>query len=185
MFGLFKTKEPSAKVNDKIFTNLLAKQEVCKQLLRANSACLFVTWFEESFHQFQAALNLPANSPHLILGQDLTKATSANRLLIFVEHYPLRKKEQHLFLQLNLQEAVVLSSLDEPFFEKFGGGRLTGLMKRMGLKDNEEISHPMVTKSIQRAQEKIAESISTDRKALSQHEWFLFNQAKEPNSYKR
>jgi hypothetical protein len=185
MFGLFKPKAPSVKVNDKIWMNLLAKQEVCRQMLEANSDCLFVTWFEESLHQFQVALSLPENSPYLMIAQNITKSNIANRMLIFVEHYPLRKLEQHLFLQLNLQEAVILSSLDEPFFEKFGGAKLMELMKRLGMKDNEEVSHSMVTKSVQRVQEKIAANISTDRKAISQKEWFLLNQAKEPSSYKR
>ncbi|MFM9839898.1 MAG: hypothetical protein ACKVOQ_16650 [Cyclobacteriaceae bacterium] len=185
MFGLFKPKEPSVKVNDKIWITLLAKQEVCRQMLQANDGCLFVAWFEESFHQFQSALSLPENSVHLMLAQNATKSNIAHRMLIFVEHYPLRKMEQHLFLQLNLQEAVVLSSLDEAFFEKFGGEKLTEVMKRMGMKDNEEVSHSMITKSIQRAQEKIAETISTNRKAVSQREWFLLNQTKEPNAYKR
>lgn len=154
-------------------------------MLLANNACLFVVWFEETFHQFQTALGLPEHSPNLALAQDLTKTMVVNRLLIFCEHYPLRKAEQHLFLQLNLQEAVVISSLDEPLFEKFGGEKLTELMKRMGMKENEEIAHSMITKSIQRAQEKIADKIATDRKAISQQEWFALNQAKEPNAYKR
>ncbi len=185
MFGLFKPKEPSVKVNDKIWINLPAKQEVCKQMLQANSACLFVAWFEESFHQFRSALSLPENSVYLTLAQNITKSNIVNRMLIFVEHYPLRKMEQHLFLQLNLQEAVVLSSLDEPLFQKFGGGKLVELMKRMGMKEDEMIDSTMVTKSIQRAQEKIEETVSTDRKATSQQEWFLLNQPKEPNAYKR
>jgi hypothetical protein len=185
MFGFFKSKEPSVKVNDKVWMNLPAKQEVCKQMLQANNDCLFVAWFEESFHQFQAVLNLPDNSSHLMLAQNLTKSNIVNQMLIFVEHYPLRKMEQHLFLQLNLQEAVILSSLDEPFFKNFGGEKLIELMKRMGMKENEEVSHSMVTKSIQRAQEKIADKIATDRKAISQREWFELNQTQEPNAYKR
>jgi hypothetical protein len=185
MFNLFKPKTPSVKVNGKVWMDAKAKLEACRQMLGANDKCLFVVWFEESFHQFQSALSLPENSTHLMLAQNVTRSTITNRMLIFVEHYPLRKIEQHFFLQLNLPEAVVLSSLDEPFFEKFGGEKLTEVMKRMGMKEDEMIDSTMVTKSIQRAQEKIEETVSTDRKATSQREWFLLNQAKEPNAYKR
>jgi hypothetical protein len=185
MFNLFKPKTPSVKVNGKVWMDGKAKLDACRQMLQANDKCLFVVWFEESFQQFQTALALPNDSLHLIRAQDISKSNIAGRMLIFVEHYPLRKIEQHLFLQLNLSEAVVLSSLDEPLFQKFGGGKLVELMKRMGMKEDEIIDSTMVTKSIQRAQEKIEETVSTDRKATSQQEWFLLNQEKEKNVYKR
>jgi hypothetical protein len=185
MFSLFKPKAPSVKVIDKIWISLPAKLEICRKMLRANASCLFVVWFEESYQQFQAALQLLENSPNLKLAQDLTKTDIENRMLIFGEHYPLRKMEQHLFMQLNLSEAIVLSSMDEPFFENFGGIKIIEIMKRLEIKEEEEVSHPMVTKSIQRAQEKMMKSISTDRKATSQQEWFLLNKPKVPNAYKR
>jgi hypothetical protein len=185
MFGLFKPQAPSVKVIDRIWISLPAKLEVCRKILSDNTSTLFVVWFEESFQQFQSALHLPENSQNIKLAQDLTKADSANRPVVFAEHYPLRTVEQHLFLQLNLSEATVLSSTDEPFFEHLGGGRMMEMMKRMNITEEEEISHPMVTKSIERAQEKFAKSFSTNRKATSQREWFLLNKSKEPNAYKR
>jgi preprotein translocase subunit SecA len=97
----------------------------------------------------------------------------------------LRKVEQHLFLQLNLPEANVLCSLDEPLFQLFDGPKLIDMMKRMGMTENEEIEHSMVSRSIQRAQEKIAEKISTNRRAASQNEWFELNKATQSNAYKR
>jgi hypothetical protein len=185
MFGLFKPKEPSVKVNDKVWMSVRGKEEYCKQLLLTNNSCLFVAWFEGTVNQFQITLNLSVSSSNLILAENLTKSISSNRKLVFVEHYPLRKAEQHLFLQLNLPEANVLCSLDEPLFQLFDGPKLIDVMKKMGMTENEEIEHSMVSRSIQSAQESIAEKIATNRKATSQKEWFELNKATQSNAYKK
>jgi hypothetical protein len=185
MFGLFKPKEPAVKVNDKVWMSVRGKEEYCKQLLLANNSCLFVAWFEETIRQFQMTLSLSVSSSNLILAENLTKSISSNRKLVFVEHYPLRKVEQHLFLQLNLPEANVLSSLDEPILQLYNGVRLIDLMKRMGMSEIEVIENSSINKSIKRTQESIAEKISTNRKAASQKEWFELNKPTAGHTYKK
>jgi preprotein translocase subunit SecA len=72
----------------------------------------------------------------------------------------------------------VLSSLDEPLFQKFGGEKMIELMKQLGIKEDEVIGHSMTTKSIHRAQEKIAKHTQGDAGASSQEEWFSINMNK-------
>jgi hypothetical protein len=96
-------------------------------------------------------------------------------MVIVGEHYPLPAVELEFFKRLNLTEVPVLSSLDEPFFEKFGGAKTTGLMRTLGMKENEVLGHPMISKSIRNAQEKIGAKVKNEKKARSQREWMVLN----------
>ncbi|PJZ53883.1 hypothetical protein CH380_07725 [Leptospira adleri] len=175
MFGLFKSKEPSVKVNDQIWISREAKFEKCRRLLRKNSKHLFLFWFEESFREFRSALGLEENSPNVAYAKEISFADIQDRFLIFGEHYPLRKTEQNLFLNLQLREVTVFSSLDEPLFQTFGGENVVEVMKKLRI-NNEAISHPMINASIRRAQEKIEKKVSLEQKVdSSQKDWFSSN----------
>ena len=52
----------------------------------------------------------------------------------------------------------------------FGQDRVSNIMDRMGLKDGENIQHPMVTKSIERAQKKVEENNFGIRKRLLEYD---------------
>jgi len=52
----------------------------------------------------------------------------------------------------------------------FGQDRVANVMDRMGLKDGENIQHPMVTKSIERAQKKVEENNFGIRKRLLEYD---------------
>ena len=175
MFGLFKSKTSGVKVSDKIWMSRAAKLRAAASMLRVNPDCLFVAWFESTANEFESQLNLHRPSPNLIMAHELTYDKALNRMVVFAEHYPLADKEQSLFSRLNIPEAPVLSALDEPLFEKFGGENITELMKKMGMKEDEVIAHTMVTKSIRRAQDKIAETVKIDQSATSPEEWFSIN----------
>ncbi|MBM9499502.1 hypothetical protein JWG44_04465 [Leptospira sp. 201903071] len=175
MFDLFKSKEPSVPVNDQIWISREAKLERCRRLIYKNTKHLFLFWFEESFQEFRSTLNLGENSPNLAYAKEVSFVDLQNRFPIFGEHYPLKKIEQNVFLKLQLKEVTVFSSLDEPLFQAFGGEKIVDLMRTMGIK-NDAISHPMVSASIGRAQEKIAKKISLERRTdSSQKDWFSLN----------
>ena len=152
-----------------------AKLKAAGSMLKANPDCLFVAWFESTAKEFESHLNLQRPSANLVMAHELTHDKSLNRMVVFVEHYPLPDKEQSLFSRLNLAEVPVLSALDEPLFETFGGENITELMKKMGMKKDDIVSHAMVTKSIRRAQDKIAEKVKIDQSATSPEEWFSIN----------
>ena len=48
-------------------------------------------------------------------------------------------------------------------------------MKMLGMKEDEVIEHKMVTKSIIKGQEKIAQQVSLEQSANSQEEWMRKN----------
>ncbi len=52
----------------------------------------------------------------------------------------------------------------------FGSERIAGIMDKLGLKDGEMIQHPMITKSIERAQKKVEENNFGIRKRLLEYD---------------
>lgn len=171
MFGLFKKDSPSAKVNDQIWMSSDAKWNACKKMQAVNPGCLWVAWFEAT------ASELLAHVPgaNVMIAEKINAPLNDKSMIIFVEHFPIAEREQNLFLRMNLTEVPVLSSLDEPLFQLFGGERTIKIMQRLGTKDDEVISHSMITKSINRAQAKIKSVVRYVKPATSAKEWFELN----------
>lgn len=173
MFGFFnKRSSNSYQVNDKIWLSKQAKWNFCADMLKKNPQCLFIAWFEATKNELQTFLG--TDSP-VILTDQLMGVTSAGRMIVFVEHYPLPEPEEKLFETLNLNELPVLSSLDEPIFRIFGGEKLISLIEKLGFNEKEVLGHSMITRSIKNAQGKLAEKVKLDNKARSQEEWFALN----------
>ncbi len=171
MFGLFKKKEPVAPVNDVVFMNTEAKHRHLLSLASLNAEQVFVCWFEqtaETLQQFFEANGLSRFT--IILPREL--AAHRNVQPVFCEHHPSFKIEQQRFLQLGLSQVTVVSSLDEGLMKKFGGERIAVMMKNLGMKEDEPVSHKMITRSIQNAQKKIDKTFNgTDLHVRSQEEW--------------
>lgn len=144
-----------------------AKLNACVRMYEADPAIIFVAWFEETAHALSKVL--PAAT--ILQADNVHRESIQNKLVVFVEHYPLRTTEQQLFAQLQLSDVPVLSSLDEPFFRKFAGDRTIEIMQKLGMNEDEVLGHAMITKSIKNAQRKIESKIAFDHKAISQQEW--------------
>jgi len=61
-------------------------------------------------------------------------------------------------------------SLEDELMRLFGSERIAGIMDRLGLKEGEMIQHPMITKSIERAQKKVEENNFGIRKRLLEYD---------------
>jgi preprotein translocase subunit SecA len=61
-------------------------------------------------------------------------------------------------------------SLEDELMRLFGSERIAGIMDRLGLKEAEMIQHPMITKSIERAQKKVEENNFGIRKRLLEYD---------------
>jgi preprotein translocase subunit SecA len=61
-------------------------------------------------------------------------------------------------------------SLEDELMRLFGSDRIAGIMDRLGLKEAEMIQHPMITKSIERAQKKVEENNFGIRKRLLEYD---------------
>jgi hypothetical protein len=171
MFGLFKKKDPQVKVVDQIWITRAAKLDACRKMYQHNPAIVFIAWFEETQHELQAML--PSST--VLLARNTSVDAVREKMIVFVEHHLSIAEEQAVFKRLYLKEANVLSGLDEALFMKFNGEKTIELMRRMGTKEDEVISHSMISSSIRRAQQKIAKSTNSNFPATSQAKWFEVN----------
>jgi len=61
-------------------------------------------------------------------------------------------------------------SLEDDLMRLFGSDRASSVMQRMGLKEGEVIQHPLITKSVERAQKKVEENNFAIRKRLLEYD---------------
>ncbi|MBP8976216.1 MAG: preprotein translocase subunit SecA, partial [Bacteroidetes bacterium] len=69
-------------------------------------------------------------------------------------------------------------SLEDDLMRLFGSERIARVMERMGLQEGEVIQHPMITKSVERAQKKVEENNYGIRKRLLEYD-NVMNQQRE------
>jgi hypothetical protein len=98
-----------------------------------------------------------------------------DRTPVFTEHYPLHAKEIGLVQHWPTQKVIVYSAMDEPLFKHFGSEKMLPLMKLLGMKEDEVIEHSLVSKSIIKGQDKIANAVTLEQPANSQAEWLEKN----------
>ena len=69
-------------------------------------------------------------------------------------------------------------ALEDDLMRLFGSERIARIMERMGLKEGEVIEHPMITRSVERAQKKVEENNFGIRKRLLEYD-NVMNQQRE------
>ena len=176
MFNLFKKKDESVKVIDKIWMSEAAKWNGITEQWKKDPGISIIAWFDSTLHQLETLFAKETSLPvSLYTTREIHSSQIAGKQVIFAEHHPMRAKEQELFKQWQIREAVVHSSLDEPLFQKFGGEKIIQLMKQMGMQEDGVIEHKMISHSIENAQEKIERTVVTEHTAASQQEWMERN----------
>jgi preprotein translocase subunit SecA len=63
-----------------------------------------------------------------------------------------------------------LVSLEDDLMRLFGSDRVTSIMGKLGMEEGEAIQHPMITKSVERAQKKVEENNFAIRKRLLEYD---------------
>ncbi len=175
MFSFFKKKEAGPKVTDVVFAKKQGKWNALVNAAKQHPNTVFVAWFDESMEALQQYFQQQNITAEVSSYRQLHSGLIGNRPVIFIEHHPLKAKEQQAFSSMNENSISVYSSLDEAFFRHFGGDKITALLDKLGLQDNEAISHSMITKSIANAQEKLAEKVTIEQSAGSMEEWMQKN----------
>ncbi|MBN2572430.1 MAG: preprotein translocase subunit SecA [Ignavibacteriales bacterium] len=69
-------------------------------------------------------------------------------------------------------------SLEDDLMRLFGSDRITNIMTRLGMKEGEAIQHPMITRSVERAQKRVEENNFAIRKRLLEFD-NVMNQQRE------
>jgi hypothetical protein len=172
MFNPFKKKDGSIKVTDKIWMTQAAKWNGIVDQWKKDPNIVIIAWFDSTLRHLETLFAQETSSAvSMYSAREVHSSQLAGKKIIFAEHHPMRKKEQDAFVQWHLTEAIVYSGLDEPLFKLFGSDKIIGMMKSMGMKENEVIEHKMISSSIENAQEKIEKKVVTEQTAASQEEW--------------
>lgn len=175
MFGLFGKKVKPVPVTDLVWITDAGKKKGLLNILQKDMAVVLVAWFENTVRETEAFLQQKGIECSVLLQRQLHSGHTTAREVVFLEHYPLYKKEQETFKSLNAAKITILSSLEEPLLKQFGGERISFLMRNMGGTEDEAISHNMVSLSIQRAQQKLDKKITVEQSGISAAEWFRRN----------
>ncbi len=176
MFGLFRKKDSGIPVTDRVVIEEAAKWKALADVYAANPRTIIVCWFEETFEKGMAWFTEAGiTGPEFILAREISSRGKGGAAPVFAEHYPLSSRETALFQSLQLEKAIIYSSLREPLFTRFGSDKIIGLMRQLGMKEDELIEHTMISSAIRRAQEKIEAKNGPDLGARSQEEWMRLN----------
>jgi hypothetical protein len=176
MFNPFKKKETSVNVIDKIWMSEMSKYNGIFDLWKKNPELVIISWFTATLQNLETLFAKTAAAPaSFFLVKEIHGSQLSGKKIIFSEHYPLYQKEQELFKQWQLGEAIVHSALDEPLFMHFGGEKIISMMKQLGMKEDSQIENKMISHAIRHAQEKIENKVLAEHTANSQQEWIQRN----------
>jgi preprotein translocase subunit SecA len=176
MFHSLPKKESAITVTDTVWISEEAKWKACLKKITEEKDTILIAWFDTTYNKLENLFlsnNLPTDK--IFMSRGLAANHIQNASLIFAEHHPLFLKEEELYKKLGLSHVNVYSSLDEPLFARFGGDKIIGLVKQLGMKADEAIEHPFITSSIKNAQKKISKSVRLEQSATSQSDWLLYN----------
>lgn len=184
MFGLFSRKPKLPEVKFKVYKTEVAKYKSLTEYVRDNGGreMLLGCFFDDTQEELLKLMMASKSSVNFTNFSSDEYINYENRYteLIIAELHPLKSRFYNVVNHFEkCQSIVCYTSLDNPFFERMGGGRLTNLMEKLGMDEYEEISHPMVTKSIIKAQEKIESKIEVEQRAKTFEEWVKINLPEE------
>ena len=102
--------------------------------------------------------------------------------IIGTEHHESRRVDRQLRGRAGRQgdpgSSVFYVSLEDKLMRLFASDRISKIMDRMGFEDGEMIEHPMINKSIERAQKKVEENNFGIRKRLLEYDDVMNKQRK-------
>ena len=179
LFNLFGKKDDDGEnhvFTDRAYVSTAAKMNACADLARKEPNHIFICWFADTAAKFKAFFVQQGLDESLVVeSRQLHASKLQDKIPVFAEHYPLHQKEIDLIKNWQSEKILVYSALDEPLFKHFGSDKIIPLMKMMGMKEDEVIEHSMVSKSIIKGQEKIAQQVTLEQSAASQEEWMRKN----------
>lgn len=126
------------------------------------------------------ATNMAGRGTDIKLGPGVAEAGGLH--IIGTERHEARRIDRQLRGRSGRQgdpgSSKFYLSLEDDLMRLFGSARIAGIMERLGLKEGDVIQHPMITRSVQRAQKKVEENNFAIRKRLLEYD-NVMNQQRE------
>ncbi len=177
LFDFFTKKPAPLPVQDLVWMHKAAKWKGCLKLMDENPDALLVSWFPAASAELlrTAEEHKITTLPEIKDANRIMTSMVENKTVIFLEHYPLRSKEETLMQDWKTKQVYFLNAMDEPLLAHAGGQQIIDLMKKMGMADDERIENSLVSSSIITVQKKLEKSVPFESTASSSEEWFRRN----------
>ncbi len=124
------------------------------------------------------ATNMAGRGTDIKLGEGVKEA--GGLAIIGTERHESRRVDRQLRGRAGRQgdpgSSQFFVSLEDKLMRLFGSERMVKMMDRLGIKEGEVIQHPMMTRSIERAQKKVEENNFGIRKRLLEYDDVMNNQ---------
>ncbi len=126
------------------------------------------------------ATNMAGRGTDIKLGPGVREAGGLH--IIGTERHEARRIDRQLRGRAGRQgdpgSSMFFLSLEDDLMRLFGSDRIARIMERLGLKEGEVITHPLITRSVERAQKKVEENNFGIRKRLLEYD-NVMNQQRE------
>jgi hypothetical protein len=177
MFSFFKKKSGVKTPELVVFTT---KVQLYKWLIDdcRDTTCVLFYFFDETGKELEVLLKAANIDNARPVEWSKAGGIAIPKKAYIVELYPLSAPYDTLMERLTSHpdcQVVPLSHLESPIFLKFGGERLMNVIGRLGMKENESISHSMVTRAVSNLQKKLDTKIVSEKKTASIESWFQEN----------
>lgn len=143
------------------------------------SECAIYYFFEATGKELELLLDAAGPSGvQLIDARSVYGALTLPSRGFVAELYPITSPYHKLINTLRerkVTDVTLLSHLESPLFFKLGGERIKTLMNSLGLKEDESISHQLITRAIENLQRKLEEKVKTEKPANSIESWLDLN----------
>ena len=175
-FGNKKKPESGGTLTDCVFISNQGKLNALVALAKQADNAIFIGWFTDSITILRKIFaENGLNESSIVEAKHIHISILNNHQPVLIEHHPMLQKELDLMEKFHIVKISVYSSLEEPLFKHFGSEKIISMAKLLGMKEAEAIEHPMVSKSIAQAQQKIAYKVLVEQNAGSQEEWLKKN----------
>ena len=162
-------------MHDLVWMSTDAKAKGCLSLLESSPDAVVLFWFADTRATFAPLVQSKFPNIKLTHAFDVQPHEVFEKNVIFLEHHPMRSKEANSLMDWKASNIYVLSALDEALFQQFGGDKTIELMRKMGMREDEALEHSMISRSIERAQQKLEKKAVSDDAAGSAAEWIRKN----------
>ncbi len=175
--------------NSEIISDLLTKEKIKHNVLNAKNHKSEAEIIEQAGIPGNVTIstNMAGRGTDIKLGNDnddlKDKAIKAGGLLVIgTERHESRRIDNQLRgrsgRQGDIGESIFFLSLEDDLMRIFGSKTLENVLSKLGLKDGEVITHSMITKSLERAQQKVESHNYDMRKQILKFDDILNDQRK-------
>lgn len=175
LFNLFGKNVKKPLIKDLMWLSEKGKEKGLLELLQRFPDAIILAWFQNTIERFELLVKKIDEGFTIQQVRQVPPASVNGKVVILLEHYPLFSKEAALFEHWNATSIIILSSLEDPLLQYFGGASIISVTAKMGLKEEESIEHSMITNALRNAQQKLEKEILIEHSAVSAAEWFRKN----------